>query len=159
MHMFNNFPSSAKVWVYQSSRALSDQEVSAVQSALNAFAHQWTSHNQQLRAAGEVLYNRFILLAVDESQAGASGCSIDKSVAFIKSLQASLGTDLFDRMRFAYLHGDQVYSVPREEFARLFAKGIINTSTLVFDPLVDTVAKLREAFIKPLDQSWHLRMV
>lgn len=157
--MIANFPSSAKVWVYQSSRALSADEVVAVQEAIDTFARQWTSHNLQLRAGGEVLHNRFIVLAVDESQAGASGCSIDKSVAFIKNLQAALGTDLFDRMRFAYLDGDQVCSVPREEFARLYSNGIINSSTLVFDPLVDTIGKLREAFIKPLDQSWHLRMV
>jgi hypothetical protein len=159
MNMLNNFPPSAKVWVYQSSRALSDEEVITVQAALNSFAQQWTSHNLQLRAAGEVLYKRFILLAVDESQAGASGCSIDKSVAFIKTLQAALGTDLFDRMRFAYLNGDQVCSVSRDEFANLYANGTINSSTLVFDPLVDTVGKLQEAFIKPLDQSWHIRMV
>lgn len=157
--MIANFPSSAKVWVYQSGRFLSDNEVTAIQEAIDTFARQWTSHNLQLRAAGEVLHNRFIVLAVDESQAGASGCSIDKSVAFIKSLQAALGTDLFDRMRFAYLDGDQVCSVSREEFARLYSNGLINSSTLVFDPLVDTIGKLREAFIKPLDQSWHLRMV
>lgn len=157
--MIANFPSSAKVWVYQSSRALSQEEVAAVEQALLAFTQQWTSHNLKLRAAGEVRHNRFIILAVDESQAGASGCSIDKSVAFIKNLQAALGTDLFDRMRFAYLEGDEVRSVGREEFVKLYSSGNIHASTLVFDPLVDTVGKLQEAFIKPLGQSWHQRMV
>lgn len=157
--MIASFPSSAKVWVYQSSRVLSGEETAAVQEAINIFVRQWTSHNVQLRAAGEVRHNRFIILAVDESHAGASGCSIDKSVAFIKNLQAALGTDLFDRMQFTYLSGEQVCSVSRDEFARLYANGSINSSTLVFDTLVDTVGRLQEAFIKPLDQSWHVRMV
>lgn len=157
--MIESFPPDARVWVYQSSRTFSEKEVAEVQGALVAFSRQWTSHNLKLKATGEVLYNRFIVLAVDESQAGASGCSIDKSVAFIRSLQTVLDTDLFDRMRFAFLSEGEMYSIPREEFASLYAKGEINDSTLVFDPLVDTVGKLRNEFIKPLGQSWHIRMV
>ena len=104
--MVLTMPPTARVWVYQSSRPLASEEISAVEQALGVFVRQWTSHNTRLHAAGEVRHARFIILAVDESQSGASGCSIDKSVAFMKSLQASLGIDLFDRMCFTYLEGE-----------------------------------------------------
>jgi hypothetical protein len=157
--MVQTLPSTARVWVYQSSRALAAEEIASIERALGVFVRQWTSHNAQLRAAGEVRHGRFIILAVDERQAGASGCSIDQSVAFMKSLQASLGIDLFDRMCFTYLEGDEVRSAGRETFSALFARGDINDSTLVFDTLVDTAGRLQEEFIKPLGQSWHKRLI
>jgi hypothetical protein len=157
--MVLTMPPTARVWVYQSSRPLASEEISAVEQALGVFVRQWTSHNTRLHAAGEVRHARFIILAVDESQSGASGCSIDKSVAFMKSLQASLGIDLFDRMCFTYLEGEEVRSASRESFAASFARGEINDSTLVFDTLVDTAGKLEKAFIKPLGESWHKRLI
>jgi len=50
----------------------------------------WTAHNNQLKAKGEIRYNRFLILIVDESQAGASGCSIDKSVPFYETAGTTL---------------------------------------------------------------------
>lgn len=152
-------PPTARVWVYQSSRTLTGEEIRAVEHALTVFVRQWTSHNAQLYATGEVRHHRFIILAVDERQAGASGCSIDKSVALMKSIQASLGIDLFDRMCFTYLQGDEVRSADRDTFAKLFAQGEINDATPVFDTLVDTAERLQEEFIKPLGQSWHKRLI
>ena len=97
---------------------------------------------------------------VDESQADASGCSIDKSVAFLKVLQAEYGVDLFNRMIFSYQDtSGQVYSVDRNTFARLYATEQINDDTLVFDPLVATKQDLDQAFVKKLSQSWHKRMI
>lgn len=159
MHVLDAFPPDARVWVYQSSRAFTEAEVPGIERALSEFARQWVSHNRQLRAAGAVLHQRFIVLAVDETQADASGCSIDKSVTFLKNLQAALGVDLFDRMRLAYLDGEEVHSLPSVEFSDRYARGVIDDQTLVLDPLVDTMGKLRESFVKPLRESWHKRLV
>jgi hypothetical protein len=160
MERVQDFPDQSRVWVYQASRPFHAQDVSAIRAALSNFAQQWVSHNRQLRAAADVLHDRFVVLMVDETQAGASGCSIDRSVAYLKQLSAETGVDLFDRLRFSFRGPDgQVNTVSREEFARLYAEGGINDDTPVFDPLVDTKAAFDAAFEKKLGQSWHRRMV
>ena len=103
--------------------------------------------------------DRFILLAVDEGQADASGCSIDKSVHFLKQLEAQLDIDLFDRMTFAWKDDSGVKTASSEEFAQLYRAGKIGDDTLVFDNLVKTKAELEENWLKPLNKSWHRRFV
>ena len=92
-----NFSPQSKVWVYQSSRPFSDSEIIALNNKLKQFSVQWTAHNQQLLASGNVMYDRFIVLMVDESQTMASGCSIDTSVHFIKQLEQDYKIELFNR--------------------------------------------------------------
>ncbi len=159
MEGFQYFPSETRVWIYQSSKPIDAEKVPALRSLVNQFAQSWVSHNRQLRAHGDVLYDRFILLAVDESQADASGCSIDKSVHFLKQLEAQLGVDLFDRMNFAWQDGDAVKTAPSTEFSALYQSGEINSDTLVFDNLVKTKGELEENWLKPLNKSWHKRFV
>ena len=140
----------ARVWIYQASEPFSAAEVPEINQHVQRFAQQWVSHNQQLRAAGVVLNERFLVLAVDETQAGASGCSIDSSVKFVKQIGTHYGRDLFDRLRFSYEKDGQVYTVSKEEFAEQYR---------VFDPLVKTLEELQTAFRKPLGTSWHARFV
>jgi len=151
---------SSRVWIYASDKPFTEADVPAIRVQIKEFAQQWVSHNRQLRADADVLHNRFVVLMVDESQADASGCSIDKSVAFLKVLQAEYGVDLFNRMIFSYQDtSGQVYSVDRNTFARLYATEQINDDTLVFDPLVATKQDLDQTFVKKLSQSWHKRMI
>ena len=158
--MLEQLDPRSRVWIYPANRPLTSEEQDRVRPILRRFAQEWISHNQQLRAGADILYDRFLVLAVDETQAGASGCSIDKSVHFLKALQADLGIDLFDRMRFSYRKEDgTIDTLPREAFAAAFAEGRITATTPVFDPLVTSVADLRARFEKPLGESWHARMV
>ncbi len=159
MNDFQHFPSDSRVWIYQSNKPFPTEVVPELKAIVNRFAQNWVSHNNQLRAHGDVLHDRFILLAVDESQAGASGCSIDKSVHFLKQLENELGVDLFDRMTFAWKEGDDVKTANQTEFSNLFQNGEINSETLVFDNLVKTKGELEEKWLKPLNQSWHKRFV
>lgn len=150
----------SRVWIYQSDRPFTEAESVQIEQLLRTFASRWVSHNRALRAASGLLHNRFVVLAVDERQAGASGCSIDASVHFLKQLQAEFGVDLFDRMRFSYQTADgQVETLPRDAFATAYAEGQIGPETLVFDPLVKTKAELDQQFVKPLWESWHRQMV
>lgn len=154
-----SYPGTARLWVYQANRPFPAQAEPDVQERLRAFAQRWVSHNQQLRATGELLHGRFVLLLADERQAGASGCSIDSSVRFLKQLQAEYGLDLFDRMMFSYQDAEGVHTVPRDTFAERYQAGAINDQTLVFDTLVDSKAAFESGWLKPLGESWHKRFV
>lgn len=157
---YADLPESTRLWVYQSDQPLPAEQREEVRGLIERFAQQWVSHNQQLTATGDLLFDRFLLLMVDESSAGASGCSIDSSVAFVKALQAEYGVDFFDRMRFSFQdEKGQVQTLPREEFSAWYQAGKITDDTLVFDTLVKNKAEFETAFIKPLKDSWHARMV
>ena len=99
----NDFSPDSRVWVYICNRNLLEEESTALQQQLDTFCRQWTAHNQALMATAEVFENQFVVLMVDETHAGASGCSIDKSVHFLEQLGESLNIDFFERMRFAWV--------------------------------------------------------
>src|SRR3569623_1689792 len=127
------FSEQSRVWIYQSDKELTDEQAAGLLVLLNKFAAEWTAHSHQLKAKAEVRYNRFLILIVDESQAGASGCSIDKSVNFMKGIEREFGINLFDRFNFAYRDGEKVLSAPRHEFEELLRSGRVGSDTIVFN--------------------------
>ena len=96
---------------------------------------------------------------VDETQAGASGCSIDKSVHFIKRLEIDYSTNFFDRLTFAYIKDEEVYTAHQDTFREMYANGAIDDSLKVFDHLVKDKFNFQHHWVKPLSESWHKRMV
>ncbi len=120
--MKNTLADVSRVWIYQSDKPFSASEATDIKNQIKAFCKIWTIHNQWLKADGDLLHDRFIVLMVDESQAGASGCSIDKSVHFIQSLESKFGANMFDRMTFAYQENGEVKTAHRDVFADLYAK-------------------------------------
>ncbi len=159
MQDYQSLSDQSKVWIYQSNRPFSEEETSQIRSYVQQFAQQWVSHNRQLKAYGEVYHQRFIVLMVDETAAGASGCSIDKSVHFMKQIEQKFGVDLFDRMRFSVKGPDGIKTISRDTFADWYANGQIDNETIVFDTLVADKAAFDQSFEKSLGESWHKRMV
>lgn len=154
-----DLPGTSRVWIYQNKGPIPDQVLPQIKEAVDRFATQWVSHNQQMSAKGIVLHDRFIILIADESRVGAGGCSIDSSVHFLKSLEQQFGLDLFDRMTFSYKSETGVQTVDRNTFAELYAQGKIDDNTLVYDTLINNKEALDKSFEKPLGESWHQRMV
>jgi hypothetical protein len=152
------FSENSRVWVYQADRKLTDREVQQVQIQLDYFTTGWTAHNNQLLAKAEIRYNRFIILIVDESQAGASGCSIDKSVNFIKQLEQQFSINLLDRFNLAYREGNEVLSAPRPGFESMLKQGSINTNTIVFNNMVQNLKELQTKWEVPFKDSWHIQL-
>ena len=152
------FSENSRVWVYQSNKKLTDEEVSKIQHQLDNFTIGWTAHNNQLKAKAEIKYNRFLILIVDESQAGASGCSIDKSVNFIKQIEQQYNINLLDRFNLAYRDGNEVLSVPRHDFEEMLKSGSINTGTIVFNNMVQNLKELQTKWEVPFKDSWHIQL-
>jgi len=152
------FSENSRVWVYQSDRKLSDTETQQIQIQMDNFAKSWTAHNNELKAKAEVRYNRFLILIVDESHAGASGCSIDKSVHFIKHIEEKFNIKLLDRFNLAYREGSEVLSAPRHDFEAMLKQGSINTNTIVFNNMVQNLNELQTKWEVPFKDSWHIQL-
>ena len=152
------FSQQSRVWIYQADKKLTDQEALLIQQELDKFATGWTAHNNQLKAKGEVRYNRFLILIVDESQAGASGCSIDKSVHFMKQIEQHFNINLFDRFNLAYRDGEEILSLPRHAFEDMLKQGKINTETIVYNNMVQNLTELESKWEVPFKNSWHIQL-
>ncbi|MBK0381810.1 ABC transporter ATPase [Pedobacter sp. SD-b] len=149
---------TARVWVYQSNRVFNDGEMVVLAGFLKNFTQNWVAHNQALKAGFEIKYNRFIILIVDEEQALASGCSIDKSVHLMQEIERKFGIDLFDRFNIAWKVKDEIKSAPREEFEQQIKLGNINRETLVFNNLVSNYHQLKTNWEIPFKDSWHSKI-
>lgn len=152
---FNSLPAHSRVWVYQSEREFTSNEQLSISEKIKTFLENWTAHDKALKAGFEIRYNRFIILSIDEKQAAATGCSIDKSVHFIQKLEQELNISLMNRMLFAYKEGDKVKVSNRSEFEERIEKGLINSETIVFNNLVQSIADMETNWEVPLKSSWH----
>lgn len=145
----------ARVWIYQSNNTLNPSQLVEIEAILSDFVNSWTAHNQELKASFEIKYDRFIVLMIDESQAGASGCSIDKSVHLMKDLEQKFQINLLDRFNIAYKDGDVVKSVDRNGFEELIKKGLVNSDTQVFNNMVSTYQDYQNKWETTIADSWH----
>ena len=130
-----------------------------IKNNLQDFIGDWTAHSQTLYAAGDLLFNRFIVLAVDEMKQGATGCSIDTSIHFMKALEKTHAVKLFDRMLFTYYAGDGVHAIASKDLSVAYQKKIITDDTLMFDNLVTDLVGLQTNWLKPLSGSWHKKFL
>ena len=76
---FDTLPDESKIWIYQSNRKLSDNEMNEIEADLKAFLENWAAHGKPLEASYQLRYNRFIIIAVNQETQPATGCSIDAS--------------------------------------------------------------------------------
>jgi len=159
MTSHKHMPADARLWVYQSNRILSDAEVKAIEEDGLKFISDWAAHGASLKASFDVLHHLFVVIAVDEKQALASGCSIDKSVHFIKELEQKLNLNLFDRMQVAYRTSNEINVCKLSEFEKLAAQGLVNESTIVFNNMVTSKAAFDSEWEVPLKQSWQNRVL
>ena len=153
------FSDQSRIWIYLSNRAFTDAEVSELNHHLQQFCIQWTAHGSNLKAKSEVLHHRFIILMVDETAAGASGCSIDKSVHFIQQIEKEFNVQLFNRMLFAWKEGEEVHVSNLNDLQKLVEDGMINSETVVFDTVVASKKDFDERFQITLGRSWMMKRI
>jgi hypothetical protein len=153
----SEFPGNSRVWIYQASRPFQSPEAAEIGTRLSRFANQWLSHGAAVHAHGSLLYQQFILLVADESQAGVSGCSTDSSVHLIKTIESSFGVELFNRNQLAFLLEDQVRIISMGQLDQAWASGIITADSWYFNNTVQTKAEWEKSWIIPVRDSWIAR--
>lgn len=155
MNPFTHMNPSSRLWIYQSDRLLTDDEITAIQQYGKQFVRQWNAHGATLIADVAVLEKLCLMFAVDETRAAASGCSIDTSVHFVRQLENQFGVSLLNRMSLAYRDTDsQIRFTTRRDMKTLIEQGIVTEDTMVFNNTISTVADL-DRWEVPLRESWH----
>ncbi len=154
---FDTLPDESRIWIYQSNRKFSDQEMQQIENELQNFVEQWVAHADELQASFTTRYNRFIILAVNQEMYAASGCSIDSSVRFIQELEQRYEVDLLDKMNVTYKTGEFIAYKPLLEFKKIAKEKAVNKDTIVFNNLVNTVGEFKDFWEVPAHESWHNR--
>jgi hypothetical protein len=151
-----NLPDDARTWVFGANKTLEATASETLLSEVDRFLSQWKAHGSPLTVGRDWKYGRFLTVAVDQSTAGASGCSIDGLFRTLKALEPKLGASLVTSGLVFYRDaGGAIRSVDREGFTALSAEGKIQPDTGVFDPTVTTLGEWRARFQLDAAKSWH----
>jgi hypothetical protein len=154
---FQSIPNTSRVWVFQADRKLNSQESKIISDTLMAFTERWLVHGSPMAASFDIRFDQFIILAADEDANAASGCSIDDSVRTIKNLGTQLGLDFFDRTRVAFKTGEEVFTIPMSALKEKLAEGLWNSSSLVFNNLVNAKGDLSTTWLSEASSTWLKR--
>jgi hypothetical protein len=156
---FDTLPEESRVWIYQSNRSFSDEELIQLKEQLNRFIEAWTAHGKDLEAGYKIVYKRFIVLALNQNLNSATGCSIDSSVRFIQELEQQYNVNLMDKMNVSYKQGEFIAYKPLIDFKKMAQEKAVSKNTIVFNNLVNTIAEFNENWEVPASESWHSRFI
>ncbi|MBN8642746.1 MAG: ABC transporter ATPase [Flavobacteriales bacterium] len=154
---FESLPPESRIWIYQSNRKFSDEEMVEIEKDLNEFLNNWSAHGAALEASYQLKYNRFIIIAVNQEVQAATGCSIDSSVAFIQNLEQRYDVDLLDKMNVTFKNGEHVAHKTLIDFKRMAKEKAVTANTIVFNNLVNTIEEWNDNWEVPAGDSWHSR--
>jgi hypothetical protein len=158
--MYTNFEEldrNSRLWVYQADRPFNEEEKQFILQNGKAFVDSWTAHNKALNASIEIKYNQFIVLAVDETKAPATGCSIDKSVHFVKALENELKINLLDKSKIAFLKNDAISLENLPSIKSKVESDEITSDLLTFNNMVTTKGDFESNWLIPASESWMAR--
>lgn len=157
---FESLPDTSRTWVFPADHSLSRSQTAQLLNAVDEFLAQWKAHGDPLTVGRSWRDDRFLTVAVDQSTAGASGCSLDGLFRILKSIEGRIGASLVPSgMIFFRDKSGVIQSVNREDFVKLAAKGEITDATTVFDPTVASLGEWRAQFQTDVGHSWHASLI
>lgn len=157
---FEDFPDSARVWVYGVDKPLDAQGEKTLLNEVDNYLTTWTAHGVPLSASRDWREGRFLTIAVDQDRAGASGCSIDGLFRTLTSLEKEIGAAVVTSGLVFFRDSDGgIRAVTRDEFSDLGAAGTVDGDTEVFDPSVTTLGEWRSRFGSRAADSWHHSLI
>lgn len=154
---FETLPEESRIWIYQSNRKFSEEEVTEIDESLKTFLEGWAAHGAPLEASYQLKYNRFIVIAINQEVQAATGCSIDASVQFIQALEQKFSVDLLDKMNVTFKLGEHIAYKTLIDFKKMAKEKAVSANTIVFNNLVNTVGEWQDYWEVPAGESWHSR--
>ncbi len=154
---FESLDDNARIWIYQSNREFSDVEVESIVEKLTFFIQNWKRHGDDLKASFKIMYNQFVIIAVDESFNNVSGCSIDASIHTMQQIEKEFGIELMDKMKIAFKNGKHINITTMADFQKFAKENKVDKNTIVFNNMVQTKKELATSWEIAANQSWHQR--
>ena len=113
----------------------------------------WAAHGAPLNASFEIRFNQVIIVAVNEDVNQASGCSIDASTHWFKSLGEMLHIDFFDR-QIAKIQGEQISLIPITSIKDLILSANLLEEDFIIPPQTSDLNQYRNQWLQTVRESW-----
>ncbi len=154
---FDELPDNARVWIFQATNFLEFEKLERMSARLLNFLEGWQAHGKDLKASFEILYDRFVVVELDEASYQATGCSIDKLTHLIQQLEKELNISLLDRTQIAFRDPDNrmIDTMHMMNFRAALESGDMDENTIVFNNLITTKGQLKNDWEVPVRNSWH----
>ena len=145
---FEDISEDSRVWVYQAARQFSDQEKKLITSKLSVFCDGWNTHGNRMPSSFQILDGQILVLAVDESGLGASGCSIDSSVRTLRELENELENNITDQGKVTFKsNSGEINVVSALGIKSKVTSGEIDSQTLVINSQVQSKKDLESVWV------------
>lgn len=163
LHPIDELPGSSWVWIFGADRPPDPLETARVRDRMRGFLEEWTAHRRDLRAGLDWRHQRFLVVAVDEADAAASGCSVDELMRELEALEREAGLGLVDTAPVWFRdprREGRIRTVSRSRFRELARAGEIGPDTVVFDLTADSLDAVRSGrWEAPARESWHASLL
>jgi len=145
---FNTIPEESRIWIYAAEQKLTNDQESYILQSISDHIKNWESHKVPLTAGVTILENHFIVVALDESDNGASGCSIDTLQNKIQELEKELSVSLLNRLNVFCRINDEIQCIPSFKL-----ESIVKANTLFYDLTIQRKSDLH-SYLKPISEGW-----
>jgi hypothetical protein len=145
---FNTLPEEARIWIYASENALTEDQQSHILTYIAEHLKGWNAHKVPLTAGVTILENHFIVVALDEGRNGASGCSIDTLQKTIQELEKELSISLMNRLNVFCRIDNEIQCIPSFKL-----ESMAKADTPFYDLTILTKSDLN-TYLKPISEGW-----
>ena len=150
-------PAQARLWFYNIPKELSSEEILKFEELRKQFLSDWNTHGKANHGDVWLIENRLLMVIGWNDFESISGCSIDKSVGFIRGLSELFQLDLMDRM-WVYFQKDNDWNQAKiHQFWAMRKANEVTDDTLILDTTLSTFSQFEE-LSKSLGSSWHAQM-
>tara|TARA_R110001583_G_scaffold83631_2_gene220679 strand:- start:2892 stop:3377 length:486 start_codon:yes stop_codon:yes gene_type:complete len=151
---FKQIPDEAKLWVFPSSRKFYPQEIAGLKEQIEDFLNEWDDQGILLKCSYHLKYDRFIIVAVDDSKNSLSIEAHDELNAFIQDLEKKYNIILIDKMNVCYKQGEFVQYKDLIEFKKMMKAKGVSQKTTVFNNMLTYKSELKYNWEINIMDSW-----
>ena len=157
---FEKLNKSSKVWVFQSSSEIPESLFENISIDTKNFLEELNSHGNSLNSSFKLIYNHFLIIAVENTKNEISGCSIDTIIRFVKNLELRYNLSFFDRLIVKYKEeNNNIKSTSLDEFKSIYKTKKISDKITVFNNLVKNIDELKNIWETNIHNSWLKRFL
>ena len=150
---FNTTADQSRIWIYAAEQKLTNEQENHILKDISDHLNNWEAHKVPLTAGVTILENRFIVVALDENENGASGCSIDTLQKLIQNLEKELSISLLNRLNIFCKIEDKILCIPSFKL-----ESIAKANTLFYDLTIQKKSELH-SYLKPISEGWCAHLV
>ena len=145
---FNTTANQSRIWIYAAEQKLTNNQENYIIKSISNHLNNWEAHKVPLVAGVTILENHFIIIALDETKNGASGCSIDTLQNKMQEIEKVLSVSLLNRLNVFCRIDDEIHCIPTTKLAEN-----ANKETLFYDLTIQKKSELSN-WLKPIEEGW-----